>query len=43
MQAVSWYDYSVFIFIFKSLKVGQEGGKLQKFDYVKNQKNVLGE
>ena len=43
MQAILWqHAYSIFNFHFKSQNVGQEGQKLQKCEYFKNQKSLLG-
>ena len=42
MYAISWsHNYSIFSFLFECSKFGQKGGKLQKFEYLKNQKIIL--
>ena len=44
MQVISWrYHYSIFNFLFKSKNVGEDGWKLQKIQYLKNQNSVLSE
>ena len=42
MCAISWsHNYSIFSFLFECSKFGQKGGKLRKFEYLKNQKIIL--
>ena len=36
-------NYSTFICLFESAKCGKEGKKLQKFEYLKNKKNLFDE
>ena len=44
MQANSWHHkFSIFICPFESGKCGNEGKKLQKFEYLENEKSFLDE
>ena len=44
MQPNLWHlNYSFFIWLFESGKCWKEGTKLQKFEYLENEKSVLDE
>ena len=43
MQANSWHHYSTSICLFEAGKCGKEGKKLQKFEYLENEKSFLHE